>query len=263
MMKLVWLSDPHFAAEGLVLGTDPRARLYAAIDYINTNYSDAAGCVISGDLVNRGTEADYIALSHALSKLKVPVFPLVGNHDDRRLVRTYLPLPETVMDSFIQYEVVLNGVSILCVDTQKDGADAGALCKDRLAWLKDARLRATNRPTLLFGHHPPLELGLPMQDQDRLEDSADFCSAVTNWPQLKHMCFGHVHRTTCGSVHGIPFATLRSALYQAPSPRPDWDWSTFRPAREAPQMGIIAVSEHETVIQFHDFCGPDFGVPDT
>ena len=53
------MSDIHFAAEGNVLGHDPRIRLETAIEHINAHHSDAEMCVITGDMVNRGTQADY------------------------------------------------------------------------------------------------------------------------------------------------------------------------------------------------------------
>ncbi|MFK7737537.1 MAG: metallophosphoesterase, partial [Pirellulaceae bacterium] len=86
MTKLIWMSDPHFALEGDVWGHDPRERLKAAIDHINIHHSDAAMCVISGDLVNSGTQADYEGVRTRLDTLAIPYFPMVGNHDKRDLV---------------------------------------------------------------------------------------------------------------------------------------------------------------------------------
>ena len=76
MSKIIWMSDLHFAADGLVAGVDPRARVRAAVDHINTHYRDAEICVISGDMVNRGTVKDYTALRLEL----VP-----GDHQDLKV----------------------------------------------------------------------------------------------------------------------------------------------------------------------------------
>lgn len=252
MTKLIWLSDLHFSADGMVQGADPRERLFAATEYINHNYSDAEGCVISGDLVNRGTRKDYVALSEALALLRLPVFPLVGNHDNRTLLRSHLPVPNNAHDKFVQYDAQIGNVRILCLDTQKEGFDGGEFCAERAAWLRSKSLNSPKQPVLVFAHHPPLELGLPMQDQDCLRDSAALLSALNEIPQLRYMLFGHVHRSTCGSLDGIPFATMRSLQYQAPPPRPDWTWDMFRPALESPQIGVIEVLRHQTVVQFHD-----------
>ena len=77
MLKLVWLSDPHFMAEGDVLGHDPRVRLRAAVSHVNAHHRDAECCVISGDMGDRGTEADYAALVEILETLKILYFPMI------------------------------------------------------------------------------------------------------------------------------------------------------------------------------------------
>ena len=62
-MKIIWMSDLHFARAGDVLGHDPRLRLEAAVAHVNRHHADADCCIISGDLVNRGELADYQALN--------------------------------------------------------------------------------------------------------------------------------------------------------------------------------------------------------
>ena len=142
MSKLIWMSDLHFTAKGEVLGHDPRVRLEAAVDHINTHHADAAVCVISGDLVNHGTAEDYAALGAALDDLSVPFFPMVGNHDNRGLLRSALPVPQGGMDEFVQYAVSTPAGLIVCLDTQKQGTDAGAFCPDRMGMVFTAETGA-------------------------------------------------------------------------------------------------------------------------
>lgn len=103
--KLVWLSDLHFSSQGHVCGVDTARRVAGAVDYINERYSDAVACVVSGDLVDHGTRADYAGLCDVLAALQMPVFPLAGNHDDRLLLREYLPPPSADVTEVIQYRV--------------------------------------------------------------------------------------------------------------------------------------------------------------
>ena len=62
MLKIAWLSDLHYVATGTASDHDPRFRLSAAIDLINEHYQDCEFCVISGDLVNEESVANYEAL---------------------------------------------------------------------------------------------------------------------------------------------------------------------------------------------------------
>lgn len=252
MTKLVWMSDPHFAHEGTVLGHDPRARLRAAIDHINTHHADAELCVISGDMVNRGTAQDYAALRTELDALAMPYAPMMGNHDTRDLLRAALPLPDTCMDGFVQYEIETADGLILCLDTHRTGSDAGEFCADRRDWLRARLQDAGDRPAYLFVHHPPMALGLPAQDTENMTDGPGFLDLVQAHPATRHLFIGHVHRAVTGSVRGIPFATMRSVLFQAPPPRPTWDWSTFKPGQEAPCIGVVFLSEGDVTIQIEE-----------
>lgn len=255
MTKLIWMTDPHLVADGLVLGHDPRARLSAAIEHVNAHHADAALCVVSGDMVNRGSAADYTAVADLLTKLNMPCYPMMGNHDDRALLRTHLPLPDTVMPDFVQYEIATQNVRLLLLDTQKPGADAGAFCAARRDWLRNRLDRDPETPVILFMHHPPMALGLPMQDQDRMEDGEGFLDELSGQGNLRFLCIGHVHRPTTGTIRGIPFATMRSVLYQAPAPRLAWDWTSFQPAQEAPQLGVLHVKDGDVTLHYEEFGG--------
>ncbi len=252
-MKLVWMSDLHFVAgKELVIGHDPRQRLEAAIKRINDHHSDADYCVISGDLVNRGTKSDYEELRLLLDQLMIPYLPMAGNHDNRSLLKSVLPIPEG-MREFVQYSVDSDQGLILCLDSQKEGQDCGEFCRERSAWLEQELERASGKPALVFIHHPPVALGLPMQDQDRMEDGEAFLELLNKYSNVAHLFIGHVHRPIAGQMAGISFTTMRSVLYQAPAPVPVWDWGSFRPGQEAPAIGVVTADENSVIVQFEQF----------
>ncbi len=254
MLKIAWMSDLHFARDGFVLGHDPRRRLMAAIAHINAHHADAVFCVVSGDMANRGTEADYRALADLLGTLDTPVMPMVGNHDDRALLRAALPLPAGAMAEFVQYPVAASEGLVLCLDTQKTGSDAGVFCAARRDWLQETLEQADKQAVYLFMHHPPMPLGLPAQDTENLSDGKEFLDLLDAHDNVRHLFLGHVHRPITGTVRGIPFATLGSVLYQAPAPRPAWDWESFKPAAEAPKLGVLTIETGNVNLQYEQFC---------
>ena len=260
MTSVIWLSDLHFTAQGLVQDHDPRRRLSLVVDHINAHFSDAQYCVISGDLVDRGNTEDYRALRAALDGLAVPYLPMMGNHDDRALMRALLPLPEGGMADFVQYAVEADEALLICLDTHRPGAAAGSFCQARLGWLADALAGNRGQPAIIFMHHPPMDLGLPMQDQDRLQDSGPLLELLASQSSVRQLCIGHVHRPITGTVRGIPFATMRSVLYQAPPPEPAWNWDNFAPAVEAPAFGVLRVSAGDVRLQYTQFCDYADGV---
>jgi len=260
MTKLIWMSDPHFTDQDDVLGHDPRIRLQAAIDHINYNHADARLCIISGDMVNRGTRADYEGVKNKLAQLAIPYLPMVGNHDNRDLFRQVLPLPDSSMDDFIQYKVATSEGLVVCMDTHKVGSDAGEFCDTRYEWLEKTLREAGSTPVFLFMHHPPMSLGLPMQDTENMENGQVFVDFVACFSCVKYLFIGHVHRPITGTVGGIPFSTMRSVLYQAPPTRPDWNWETFKPSTEAPNIGIVQFKDASVNLQYDQFCDYQLGV---
>jgi 3',5'-cyclic-AMP phosphodiesterase len=73
------------------------------------------------------------------------------------------------------------------------GKGHGALCEERLGWL-EARLGESDRPTVLFMHHPPFDCGIDAFDGMKLNEGADRLAAIVR----RH---SHVERVMCGHVH--------------------------------------------------------------
>ena len=91
-MKLIHITDPHLVTPGQPLfGLDPYRRLRQCVDDVLAHHADAALCVITGDLADRGEATAYAGLAEQLKRLPMPVFPLLGNHDRRAPYRAAFP----------------------------------------------------------------------------------------------------------------------------------------------------------------------------
>lgn len=260
MTKIIWMSDPHFQNKGRIDTVDPRARLEAAITYLNMHYADADFAVLTGDLIGDDITDDYASIAQYLAPSQVPIYPMVGNNDDRTGFREHLTLPKNAMADFVQYTIEMPSETIICLDTHKIGSHAGQFCEARQRWLEDVLRKAPEKPAYIFMHHPPLALGLPRQDEIMLEDHLEFLDLVSRYSNVKHLFMGHVHRSTAGSVQGIPFATIGALSFQAPAPRPAWTWDEFKPPAEAPQLGVIEIRQGNVVLQYLQFCEYEVGV---
>jgi len=129
-----------------------------------------------------------------------------------------------------------------------------------MAWLIRALSDAGDMPVFLFMHHPPMALGLPMQDSENMRNGKAFIDLITEFGCVKYLFIGHVHRPITGTVGGIPFSTMRSVLYQAPPPRPEWSWDTFKPSKEAPNIGVVRLTGGSVNLQYDQFCDHQFGL---
>lgn len=254
MTKIIWMSDLHFLAEGKVAGIDPRARLTASVDHINKHHADCAHCIISGDLVNHENSENYQALKVQLDRLECGYLPMLGNHEDRDLVRSIFELPKNTMPDFIQYEVPTKDATILCLDTHKPGVANGELCRTRRDWLRAALNRAGDKPVHIFMHHPPMDLGLPPQDAIKLDEGDTFLDLISEFPNVAHLYMGHVHRLVSGILRGIAFSTMNSVTFQAPAPKPEWTWDSLETPPEAPMIGVLNIEGADVTLQYEQFC---------
>lgn len=195
-MLIVQLSDPHVKGEGELLygRIDTQGFLERAIAHVNGLDPRPDIALVTGDLVDKGTPAEYANLKRLLSKLEIPFYLIPGNHDARDALReafadqAWLPAA-----GFLQYVVDDLPLRLIALDTLVEGKGHGALCSERLDWL-EARLGESDRTTLLFMHHPPFDVGIGPFDSARLVEGGDRLEALVR-------AHGNVERVLCGHVH--------------------------------------------------------------
>jgi len=198
-------------------------RIERAIGLVSAMDPFPSAFVLTGDLVNTGTEAEYARLAELLAPLLAlgkPVLPIVGNHDDRALLRATLGGAPNVVElgdeRHLQYVFELrDDLRILALDTQHTGLDTGKLCARRLAWLEAALADAPDTPTIVAMHHPPMGIGVPALDAlgIRPGDVTRFEAIVAEAPQVELVIAGHVHRTVTGRIAHAPVFTCPSVFH--------------------------------------------------
>ena len=248
-MKFVIFTDTHMVPEGAPLyGIDPGANLAAAVELVEREHADAAFVLHLGDLTNRGEPGAYARAAAILAGLSRPLLLLTGNHDDRAEMRRHFPGLDDDGAGFVQALRVMEEATILTLDTlEPEAGTAGRLCPRRLAFLDRALSEApTDRPLLLFQHHPPLDLGLPGMDRIRLLDADDEHEVFIETRFPDWIFCGHVHRPISGRWRGIPFLVPRGTSHQiAYDPRPG---ARNAGSREAPEITVVDVRRDGTLI---------------
>ena len=207
-MLIAQLTDTHIKKEGrLAYGkVDTLRCLTAAIDHINTLSDTPDVVLISGDLVDTGTEDEYTLIRSHLNNLKMPWLAIPGNHDNRDAMRscfsdkTWMPAE----NDFIQYAVDDYPLRLVGLDSIIPGAGGGAFCAQRCEWLDKTLAKAPYKDTLLFIHHPPYKTGIHFMDGIRISDNKGLAKTIQRHPQVKMMLCGHVHRAVQSMWDGIP-----------------------------------------------------------
>lgn len=252
-MKLIHLSDLHLiGSNGTLYDNDPHERLNRAIADVNEHHRDADLVVITGDLTHWADRAAYEILKSSLKKMVVPYRLLIGNHDDRE---TFLQcFPETTVDpaGFVQSTIQTPEGTLVFLDTNEPGTDAGHLCAARIAWF-DQILNDKTAPFFVFMHHPPCSIGLEPMDRIKIIDPDSYVPVFRSHAKnIKHIFFGHIHRPLSGSWLNIPLSAVPSLHHQVAL---DFTatGNSIDFSREKPGYAVILIESEQVVVHTHDF----------
>jgi 3',5'-cyclic-AMP phosphodiesterase len=195
---LVQLSDPHIGAQWSE--ADPVAGLAAAVQRVARLKPAANAIVISGDLAEHGTGAEYEQVRERLSTLSAPVFVLPGNHDDREAMRSSFRLGGAGAQP-ISYSVDLGALRLIVLDSTVPGKASGIV---DVEWLDSQLTKTGDMPTVVAMHHPPMRIGIPVGDEMGIPvgQLAELAAVVERHPQVLRLIGGHVHRTVWGALGG-------------------------------------------------------------
>jgi len=163
-MIIAQITDTHILPKGQVWMHRPEAevneRLKLVVQHLNNLNPRPDVLLLTGDATDKGDEEAYEHLKEILKPLLIPVYVIPGNHDDREKMRKAFSnesyMPET---GFIHYVIDDYLVRLIALDTLVPNEDYGLLCKERLLWLEEKLKTNPTKPTLLFMHHFPMEVG--------------------------------------------------------------------------------------------------------
>ena len=146
----IHLSTPDSRNDGVYRTAE---HLAGAVAHLNALEPRPDVVLATGDLVERGEAAEYERLREHLEPLRMPVYLVPGNHDDRVTLAQVLDhhryMPRD--GGFIQYAVEDGPVRLVALDTLIPGESGGRLCAERLAWLDGRLAEAPERPESTSG----------------------------------------------------------------------------------------------------------------
>lgn len=128
---------------------------------------------------------------------------ILGNHDVTARGPIGWPDPPRMA------EVALPGVRLAMLDTSVAGAVWGGLGSDQLDWL-DELGAGSDRPVMVFGHHPPHDPGSPVPPMNE-DDTLRLVEVVARRPSICGYFAGHSHRNRVTRLEGtdeIPWSEV-------------------------------------------------------
>jgi 3',5'-cyclic AMP phosphodiesterase CpdA len=197
-MLIAHLSDPHLRARGHLYQdlVDSNAMFLTAIRHLATLVPQPDLVLLTGDLVDEGTEAEYAVAAEMLARIPQPVLVIPGNHDEREGFRACLrhspylatsgPLHLTVGDQ--------GAVRILGLDITVPGEHHGDADDAACLWLEERLEEEPGRPTIIMMHQPPFDSGISFIDASCCRQGARMAEIVSRYPAVERILCGHIHR---------------------------------------------------------------------
>jgi Icc protein len=184
------------------------------------------------------------------------------------LMRAAFPRAYAFASGPLNQRIEIGGLDLVLLDSSVPGKPHGDLDAATLQWLDATLVSSTDRPALLFLHHPPFQTGIWHMDRQNLLNAADLAPIVRRHPRVQLIATGHVHRATLAMFAGVP-----TTICPAPNHAVDLDLEHLRepsfkvepPAFHLhnwfPGEGFGSVVTHQILIgNFdgpHPFFGPD------
>lgn len=199
MIVIAQLSDVH-------LDGGPRAaeRTRTVLEYLEGLPYDLDAVLVSGDIADHGTEAEYEEARKALVS-RHPAVICPGNHDERRAFRRVLLGEEEPTAEPVDQVLRGEGFVLAVCDSSVPGKDHGYLEDSTLAWL-DGILTETPHevPVLVAFHHPPVPLHTPYVDEIRQFGEERLAALADRHPHLLAFLCGHAHTAAATTFAGRP-----------------------------------------------------------
>ncbi|WP_138935279.1 phosphodiesterase [Roseovarius arcticus] len=266
MPAFIQITDTHIVPEGqLAYGkSDTAAALREAIATVNGVLPrlDPVECaIITGDLTDFGTCAEYERLKATMADLDLPYMAIPGNHDARDTMRAAFADEAWMPDvGPIQWSRDFGEFMLIGLDTLVEGSHHGILSDEGFAFLDAALAAANGQPVVVATHHPWMHSGVIAMDTNNLRNGGALLARLEAYPGSARMISGHVHRTLttqigrvtcqiapapCHAVHLSHLPTSVNSLIMEPGGVTLWQW------HNAPQPCLVS-----NVIPVGRFGGP-------
>jgi len=230
-MLIVQLTDIHLMAspEQTLRGVNTQETLEKVLQAIAQLQPAPDLFLLTGDLADSGDATAYQRLREAITPLGIPTYALMGNHD------LHDPLCQHLTNHLIHYQqqIILENWQILCLNSTVAGQIGGYLAQETLDWLEQT-LSASQLPTLIALHHPPVILDSAWIDSMGLENRQAFWAVCQRFPHVKVVLCGHAHQQADLQQSAISCLVTPSTCMQFlpkseqfaldPHGRPAWRW---------------------------------------
>jgi Icc protein len=239
VVLLAQISDLHL--DGTERAT---ARARRVMDYLDGLKRPVDALLVTGDIADHGTEAEYEEVAQLFATASVPVLPCPGNHDVRGPYRKAL-LGDEPTGGPINRRHTIAGVTILMVDGTVPEKGHGYIDDETVGWILDHLRDET--PTLIALHHPPVPMHEPFVDTILLHEPDRLAALVDAHPQVIAVLTGHAHTACATTFAGKPLIVAPAVTYALRMP---WEVGSLDNWDQPPGVAFHVVEDNRITTHF-------------
>lgn len=184
---------------------DTAGSLRAVMESAMAEHSPDA-LLVTGDISHEGDAASYRRFAAILADFYAgPLLCLPGNHDRMAAMQEVLGKASTLD---------LPGWMLIGLDSHVDGQVGAGLTETDMASLRRDLAAASGRHVLIATHHPPVDVGCPWLDKDRIQNGAELLEWLSEHAGVKGMVFGHAHQVIDSAHAHIALLGTPSTCFQ-------------------------------------------------
>lgn len=208
-LAVLQITDVHLMGEigERLLGIDTWDSINAVLEQA-LGEANPDAILVTGDIAHHPSPHVYERFEALLRSLyEGPVLMLPGNHD----------VLAAMGDLALERRLDLGSWVLLALDSHIDDAPQADVDDAELAALKSACAEAGGKHALVATHHPPIPVGCPWLDKDRIQIGGELLEWLSEHSTVRAMVFGHAHQEVESSHRQIKlFGTPSTCMQFAP-----------------------------------------------
>ena len=212
MLKVLQISDLHILPNSTdtLLGVNTEYYFRKVLEQAHQEHGRFDLILVTGDLAQQPCSESYQRIFDILYSYQTKTLCLPGNHDDLSCMVQHLHTALISCQKYLQ----LSNWQIICLNSQKTDSPVGELANTELAFLIDCLDNNANKPTLIAVHHHCINSGSAWLDTMKIINSDTLWSILTKYPQVKAICFGHIHQEISGYQQSIAYFSAPASCFQ-------------------------------------------------
>lgn len=216
-MLIAQISDTHIKDKGQLAydQVDTTKALISCVNHVNNLFPRPDIVIITGDLTDSGTKEETIIFKDLIQKLEIPFYIIPGNHDNQEFIREVFNNVSYFEDKNHLHFFLDLPLNIIALDSTCKNKPYGVLSEDRLYWIEEQLKKCKDKKSLIFMHHPPINVGISHMDKQNLRTgSEELGLLLLKYPNVISIACGHMHRASYTLWKNTLVSTAPSSSHQ-------------------------------------------------